>query len=82
VVVADDDPLLQSLRAELRPEQPEIDGILGVHALATTEFDVDYPNNRLLLRCVGGGCVARPTFIDSGSRRTIDDCVDAAPRGP
>lgn len=82
VVVADDDPLLQSLRAELRPEQPEIDGILGVHALATTELDVDYPNNRLLLRCVGGGCVARPSFIDSGSRSTIAACVAAAPTGP
>ncbi|MEZ4404721.1 MAG: hypothetical protein R3B06_32175, partial [Kofleriaceae bacterium] len=44
LVVADDEPLLQALRTEVRPDQPEIDGVLGLGALATTEFDLDYPN--------------------------------------
>ena len=79
IVVPDRHPLLQALRTELRPEQPEIDGILGVDALATTELDVDYPNNRLLLRCVGAGCVARPAFRDVGDRSTIATCISAAP---
>lgn len=82
VVVSDEDPLLQALRAELRPEQPEVDGILGVNALATTALDVDYPNNRLLVRCVAAGCVARPKMITTASRDTIQRCVAAAPTVP
>ncbi|HUQ03246.1 MAG TPA: hypothetical protein VM261_12175 [Kofleriaceae bacterium] len=81
VVVPDEDPLLQSLRAELRPEQPEVDGILGMNALATTAFDVDYPNNRLLFRCVAAGCVARPALLD-GKRPVVAACVAAAPTVP
>jgi hypothetical protein len=81
VIVPDEHPLLQSLRAELRPEQPEVDGILGMNALATTEFDVDYPNNRLLLRCVAAGCVARPALLD-GKRPVVAACVAAAPTVP
>ena len=82
IVIPDDDPLLQALRSELRPEQPEVDGILGVDALATTAFDVDYPNNRLLLRCVGAGCLPRPTYRDRGSRPTIARCLADAPPAP
>ena len=84
VVVSDEHPLLQALRAELRPDQPEVDGILGMNALANTVFDIDYPNNRLLLRCVEAGCVARPALLptDSSSRLTIERCLAAAPTGP
>ncbi len=62
VVVPDDDPTLQALRAELRPDQPEVDGLLGTAALAALQLDVDYPNNRLLARCRGAACTARPTL--------------------
>lgn len=79
VVIDDLHPLLQALRTELRPDQPEIDGILGVDALANTAFDVDYPNNRLLLRCADAGCVSRPAFRDVFDRVTIAQCVAAAP---
>jgi len=79
VVVEDDHPLLQALRAELRPEQPEVDGILGVNALAGTAFDVDYPNNRLLFRCVGAGCVPRTKLFNVESRGDIARCIAAAP---
>jgi hypothetical protein len=79
VIVDDEHPLLQALRAELRPEQPEIDGILGVNALSTTTFDVDYPTNRLLLRCVGVGCVARPRLFTEGSRADVARCIATAP---
>ncbi len=77
VVVSDQHPLLQALRAELRPDQPEVDGILGMNALAATAFDIDYPNLRLLLRCVVAGCVARPALIDS--RESVARCIAAAP---
>jgi hypothetical protein len=62
VVVPDDDPTLQALRAELRPDQAEVDGLLGNAALASLQLDVDYPNNRLLARCRGAACTARPTL--------------------
>lgn len=81
VVVPDEHPLLQALRAELRPAQPEVDGVLGVDALATTSFDIDYPNTRMLIRCVAEGCVPRPKFISVDSRPVIAACVAAAP-GP
>lgn len=82
VVLTDDHPLLQALRAELRPEQPEVDGILGVNALASTAFDVDYPNNRLLLRCVAAGCVTRPALGEETPRENAAACIAAAPTGP
>lgn len=82
VVLPDVHPLLQALRAELRPEQPEVDGILGVNALATTGFDVDYPNNRLLLRCRAAGCVARPSLGEATPRENAVACIAAAPTVP
>lgn len=75
LIVPDDEPLLQALRTELRPAQPEIDGVLGLSALATTEFDVDYPHNRLLLRCAAAGCVARPALRDRASRAVVGQCL-------
>ncbi len=78
VVVSDQHPLLQALRAELRPDQPEIDGILGVSALEAVELDVDYPHGRLLFRCAGPGCAVRPALRDRDSRPVIERCVAAA----
>lgn len=90
VVVPDTEPVLQALRAELRPARPEIDGILGVDALGGAVLDVDYPHNRVLLRCVppAPGCVAdpatppacavRPTLRDADSRPVVLACMAAA----
>jgi hypothetical protein len=60
IIVADTEPLLQSLRAELRPNLPEVDGILGTGALKQLRLDFDYPNSRMLARCVGPNCQVRP----------------------
>lgn len=66
-VVPDDDPTLQALRNELRPELPEVSGILGVNVLADVIVDVDYPNDRMFLRCAPGvdnrSCVVRPWVL-------------------
>lgn len=78
LVIPDDAPLLQALRTELRPAQPEIDGVLGLSALAATEFDVDYPHNRLLFRCAASGCVARPALRDRASRLVVGQCLAQA----
>lgn len=74
VVIPDDAPLLQSLRAELRPGLPEVDGVLGTDALAAAELDVDYPNTRLLFRCAGAGCAVRAPYRDGSSAEVIAAC--------
>jgi hypothetical protein len=76
VIVDDDHPVLQALRAELRPGTPEVDGILGASALARASLDVDTPNNRLLIRCHAAGCQVRPDLITDDVRTTVARCLE------
>ena len=76
LVVPDTDPTLQALRTELRPDQQEIDGVLGTDVLRTAEIDVDYPHDRLLGRCPGAGCVARPQLALQDDRCQVNKCMD------
>lgn len=82
LIVGDVDPTLQALRTELRPDQPEVDGILGTNALRSAEVDIDYPHNRVLARCSGDGCVTRPALTDRGDRTQIQGCLGPNPVGP
>ena len=82
LIVLDGDPTLQALRTELRPDQPEVDGILGTNALRSAEIDIDYPHNRVLARCSGDGCVTRPALTDRGDRAQIQGCLGPNPVGP
>jgi len=77
LVVPDGDATLQALRAELRPDQPEVDGILGADTLRLTEIDVDYPHNRVLMRCTAPAdqCVTRPALAAKEDRGQICRCV-------
>jgi hypothetical protein len=75
LVVSDTEPTLQALRTELRPDQPEVDGILGTNALRGVEIDVDYPHDRLLARCPGGNCSARPQLAQPEDRTQINNCI-------
>jgi hypothetical protein len=75
LIVADDEPTLQALRAELRPDTAEIDGILGTQALASASVDIDPPNDRLLFRCETDGCQARPALITSAWKTEVRDCL-------
>jgi hypothetical protein len=75
LVVADTDPTLQALRAELRPDQPEVDGILGTDALRSVELDVDYPHDRVLARCPGADCIVRPPLAQKEDRCQINGCI-------
>lgn len=79
LIVDDDNATLQALRAELRPDQPEVDGILGADALETAELDIDYPHNRVLARCTAPGCVARPALAEEGDREQVNNCISLAP---
>jgi len=82
LVVSDDDPTLQALRAELRPDRPEVDGILGTAALTALELDLDYQHDRALGRCSDvTACAARPELSSEDRRVTITNCLSAPP-GP
>lgn len=79
-VLPDTHPLLQALRDEIRPELPELDGILAPSALESLEIDVDYPNNRMIVRDPipaeqpdAGPAVhaTRPAVINGETRNTI-----------
>ncbi|HPH67550.1 MAG TPA: hypothetical protein PLF40_17455 [Kofleriaceae bacterium] len=78
LVVADDNTTLQGLRTELRPDQAEVDGVLGTEALRTIELDIDYPHGRVLARCVDANdatCKTRPTLSTTGARADIACCI-------
>ena len=67
--------LLQTLRDELRPQRPELDGILGVQALRSLEIEFDYPNNRLLMRCEDlATCITRPQVRSQSTLPALDTC--------
>jgi hypothetical protein len=55
VIVPDDDPMLQGLRADIRPEGPEIDGLIGAGALGPTRVELDYRSSsmRAIFSCDG-----------------------------
>jgi hypothetical protein len=81
LVVPDDNATLQALRAELRPDQPEVDGVLGADALALAEIDVDYPHNRVLMRCPvpsSAACAARPAFAEPADLPHVRGCLGAS----
>jgi hypothetical protein len=74
-VVPDDHPLLQSLRDELRPERPELDGVLGAGAMSRLRIELDYPNGRMAARCrVPIGCKTLPAVRSESSLEDLDRC--------
>ncbi len=86
LVISDADPTLQALRTELRPDQAEVDGILGTSALRTIELDADYPHDRVLLRCdqaagSDASCVTRPELPDQSSRAAVQACIPSTGSG-
>ncbi len=82
LIVSDDNATLQALRTELRPDQQEVDGILGTSVLRDVEVDVDYPHNRVLARCTSDACETRPAINDPSDRTQINGCLSAPPLGP
>lgn len=81
LVVEDDNATLQALRAELRPDQAEVDGILGADALQLAEIDVDYPHNRVLMRCTSPSpaCQARPALSEPADCTQVCNCIGGCP---
>jgi len=79
IVVDDAEPTIQALRAELRPDQAEVDGILGTQALAALQLDLDYPTGRALARCGAGvdprSCAVRPALFSGSYKARVLACV-------
>jgi hypothetical protein len=76
-IIADTHPLIQGLRAELRPDVGEVDGLLGMDVLRSLEVDLDYPNERIILRCADptdARCLVRPRVGDLTRRRQLSGC--------
>jgi len=61
-VISDEEPLLASVRAELRPNVAEIDGFAGTEVLKHLVTELNYTNNRVVLTCApdAASCLARP----------------------
>ncbi|HEY5947906.1 MAG TPA: hypothetical protein VIV40_20560, partial [Kofleriaceae bacterium] len=82
IVVSDTEPTLQALRTELRPDRPEVDGVLGTFALQALELDIDYAHDRLLARCVDRTtCGARAALANQAARAYVNGCLSDMP-GP
>lgn len=76
LVISDDNPTLQALRAELRPNQAEVDGILGTSVLGSLEMDIDYPHDRVLARCTTADCTMRVALPEREDRDRVARCLD------
>ncbi len=55
-VIADDEPYLQGLRFDVRPEGPEVDGLIGAGALGRARLEIDYVSSpgRAVFSCERG----------------------------
>ncbi len=73
-ILDDGDPLLQALRDELRPETPELDGILGTAALTSLRLELDYVNDRMIMRCLEGPCITLPAIRSRPALATVQSC--------
>lgn len=82
LIVPDSDQTLQSLRAELRSDQPEVDGILGSEAIEALQLDIDVVHNRLVMRCIDRTtCGARVALPNRQARSYVNGCLSGMP-GP
>jgi hypothetical protein len=82
LIVPDTEPTLLALRTELRPDRPEVDGILGSQAIEALELDIDPVHDRLLARCVDRvTCGARGELADREARAYVNGCLGDQP-GP
>jgi hypothetical protein len=85
-IVPDGTPFLQSLRAELRQQGPQVDGLLGTDALALTTMELDYTANpsRAVFSCASGtprgSCWASPRCVRQAAPGDIHSCFGLPPQ--
>jgi len=81
-VVADDEPFLQALRFDVRPEGPEVDGLVGAGALGRARAEIDYLSSQpqILFSCepeaTRAECWAAPRCPRLPDETSIHYCFD------
>jgi hypothetical protein len=85
-IVPDNTPLLQGLRAEIRPAGPDLDGLIGANVFARTMVEIDYRHTpgRAVVACAPGGprsaCLASPRCPRLSNPGDVRACFGLAPR--
>ncbi len=65
-IIDDREPLLQTLRQQIRPEGPEVNGVLGAAALRNARLELDYSSERIVAACEAG--------VPSNACRAVGRC--------
>jgi len=85
-IIPDGTGFLESLRAELRQQGPQIDGLLGTNILATTTLELNYGASpaRALFTCDPAAprtaCLATPRCIRQNSPGDLHSCFGLPPQ--
>ncbi len=86
-IIADTEPLLRGIRADVRPEGPEVDGLLGAAALRATRVELDYDRQpaRLIFSCAAAAapdqCHAAARCVRLSGADQTHACFGLAPHG-
>jgi hypothetical protein len=85
-IIPDGTGFLESLRAELRQQGPQVDGLLGTDVLATTSLELNYGPSpaRALFSCDPSAprttCLATPRCVRQNSPGDIHSCFGLPPQ--
>ncbi|HEY4188073.1 MAG TPA: hypothetical protein VGP07_23560, partial [Polyangia bacterium] len=85
-IVPDGSGFLESLRAELRQQGPQVDGLLGTNMLATTTTEINYGSSpsRAIFSCAPGTarttCWASPRCPRQASPGDLHSCFGLPPQ--
>ncbi len=82
-IIDDTTALLQSVRTEVRPSGPEVDGLLGAAALARVRVELDYVGSqpRGIFSC-DSGTPTSPATTPAPSCRAVARCPRLPGKGP
>jgi hypothetical protein len=63
-IIPDGTPFLQGLRAEIRPEGPEVDGLIGANVFSGAKMELDYKSKpgRAVITCAPGDGLRTPCW--------------------
>jgi hypothetical protein len=84
-IIPDGTAILQTVRAELRQQGPQVDGFLGTDVLATTTMEVDYgaSPSRVVFSCLPGAdraaCWSSPRCPRQASPGDLHSCFGLPP---
>lgn len=85
-IIPDGTAVLQTVRAELRQQGPQIDGFLGTDVLAPTTMEIDYgaSPSRVVFSCQPGlartTCLASPRCARQASPGDVHSCFGLPPQ--